>query len=580
MVDCTTPALREQRIARRAELPFWLLQKLLELHSQPALREPSARGPAAHAAAIDAAAAMASPDSQPGRPRLVARGVLHKKRGGMGRHRSSPYVRRYFELTSDGILSYWDEAEKRKGLAARNNLNLLSSRAVLAVVNTDPSGGAPSSKVLAIAHEQGGARWKLAADSDDARDAWRKALEPFCRASAPRPSADVRAVVPDLPPDLAQTRRKTLARISRAQGDAGATVVALCAFSLFVSVVSVFLCRGGAFAMSVLVLVHGYALVLLTRRGVLDPNPQTSVLKVAEETLTPLPAGIDTDKRDKGKRIAGCTIAESDFDSTGGGPPATWSRAPGSTFRVRQVGYSKHGKKAKSQEAFYEAVSVDMYDTASRIPCLADKLELPTPERLSPDPAIPSLFVVVAHIPSETGPMSVQPDADGHGYQMCIVFQLTERTVHDLQSLKEGGTCAREASLKLLKRWCTLAPEEPFAERKEFGRFKVLAQVRNIDDVSIPSFAKRYNGKPALIRKTGQLYRCGPSKSYLNMDINVHAFGYMARSGLQSIFRDFQDFILSVGFTIESRENEELPECILGCFDLNHVDYNSAVPWE
>jgi hypothetical protein len=35
-----------------------------------------------------------------------------------------------------------------------------------------------------------------------------------------------------------------------------------------------------------------------------------------------------------------------------------------------------------------------------------------------------------------------------------------------------------------------------------------------------------------------------------------------------------------VGFTIESRENEELPECILGCFDLNHVDYNSAVPWE
>ena len=48
------------------------------------------------------------------------------------------------------------------------------------------------------------------------------------------------------------------------------------------------------------------------------------------------------------------------------------------------------------------------------------------------------------------------------------------------------------------------------------------------------------------------LYRCGPSGSYLNMDINVHAFGYMARSGLQSIFRDFQDFILSVGFTVES----------------------------
>ena len=163
---------------------------------------------------------------------------------------------------------------------------------------------------------------------------------------------------------------------------------------------------------------------------------------------------------------------------------------------------------------------------------------------------------------------------------MCIAFQLTERTVSDLAMLKDGGSCEREASLKLLKRWCSVAPEEPFAERKEFGRFKVLAQVRNIDDVSIPSFAKRYNGKPALIRKTGMLYRCGPSGSYLNMDINVHAFGYMARSGLQSIFRDFQDFILSVGFTVESRSDDELPECILGCFDLNHVDYNAAVPWE
>ena len=54
----------------------------------------------------------------------------------------------------------------------------------------------------------------------------------------------------------------------------------------------------------------------------------------------------------------------------------------------------------------------------------------------------------------------------------------------------------------------------------------------------------------------------------------------MARSGLQSIFRDFQDFILSIGFTIESRADDELPEVMLGCFDLNHVDYNAAVPWD
>ena len=53
----------------------------------------------------------------------------------------------------------------------------------------------------------------------------------------------------------------------------------------------------------------------------------------------------------------------------------------------------------------------------------------------------------------------------------------------------------------------------------------------------------------------------------------------MARSGLQSIFRDFEDFILSIGFVLEGRAESELPECILGAFDLNHVDYNIAVPF-
>jgi hypothetical protein len=362
---------------------------------------------------------MATPRAHDEEPvELVAKGTLHKKRGGLGRHtygvRSSPYVRRYFELTSDGVLSYWDESERRKGGEPRNSLNLLASRAVLSVVSTTAGGGAPAERVLAIAHEQGGARWKLAADSDEARDAWRRALEPYCRASAPRPSADVRAVVPDLPPDLTATRRKALTRSSVATGDRGSTIVALTTFSFVVSVISAIVCSGGAFSVSVLALVHGYALVVLTRRGALDPRPCTSVVKVCEDdSLPPLPEGIDTSTEKKGRPVAGTTIARSDFDVTGGGPPATWSRAPGSTFRVRQVGYKSHGKKAVSAEAFYECVSVDLFDTSSRVPCLADKVELPAPERVSPDSDIPSLFIVVAHIPSETGPMSVGPDADG-----------------------------------------------------------------------------------------------------------------------------------------------------------------------
>ena len=161
---------------------------------------------------------------------------------------------------------------------------------------------------------------------------------------------------------------------------------------------------------------------------------------------------------------------------------------------------------------------------------------------------------------------------------MNICMQLTADTVSDLEKLKRGeplDSQNREAALKLLQMYCKVAPDEPQLTAVERGRFKVLAQIRNIDEVNIPSFAKGYNGKPALINKTGVL-SWAPDKSYLNMDINIHGFGYMARSGLQSIFRDFQDFILSVGFVLEGRADSELPEVMLGTFDLNHVDYNMA----
>lgn len=224
-----------------------------------------------------------------------------------------------------------------------------------------------------------------------------------------------------------------------------------------------------------------------------------------------------------------------------------------------------------------------MFDAGARVAEMGSLLELPPPARVSPDSDVPALFVVVAQVPSETGPLKAKHDADGHGYQMAICFQLTARTASELQCLKDAPdalSAERRAALKLLKRYCRVAPGEPQLGAAERGRFKVLAQIRNIDEVAIPAFAKGYNGKPALINKTGVLTRCGPDDAYLNMDVNIHGFGYMARSGLQSIFRDFQDFILSIGFTVESRADDELPECMLGCFDLNHVDYNAAVPWD
>ena len=61
------------------------------------------------------------------------------------------------------------------------------------------------------------------------------------------------------------------------------------------------------------------------------------------------------------------------------------------------------------------------------------------------------------------------------------------------------------------------------------------------------------------------------------MDINVHRFSYPARAGLQSIFGRFCEMEMAVGFVIEGRSDEELPEVMLGAAQLNRCDWESAV---
>lgn len=302
------------------------------------------------------------------------------------------------------------------------------------------------------------------------------------------------------------------------------------------------------------------------------------------------------------KRVAGATgLREVPF-ADAGGPPGTWSVAPADTMKLRQRGYAKSKRKAPSGNAFFEVVSIDLFDTETRVDKMSEHVAFPSPAVISPDSEVPSTFVVNAQVPSETGPLRVKLDADGHGYQVVICMQMTRQTREDLLALatdaedcddddaddsgsgersgdkqkgEDGTRRQRMNALKLLKSFCRNAPNEPQLAPKERGRFKVLAQVRNIDEVAIPNFAKGYNGKPALIAKTGTLTR---GHDLLEMDINIHAFGYLARAGLQSIYRDFQEFILSIGFVIEGRDDKELPEVLLSACDLNHCNWTMAAP--
>ena len=118
--------------------------------------------------------------------------------------------------------------------------------------------------------------------------------------------------------------------------------------------------------------------------------------------------------------------------------------------------------------------------------------------------------------------------------------------------------------------------------------------MRNLEEAGLPGAAAKYNGKPVLIQKTGALYlgkqQCvdapaaggdapadAASVPFLEMDINVHRFSYAARAGLQTIFGKFCEMEMAVGFVLEGRSDEELPEVMLGAAQLNRCDWDSAV---
>ena len=91
-----------------------------------------------------------------------------------------------------------------------------------------------------------------------------------------------------------------------------------------------------------------------------------------------------------------------------------------------------------------------------------------------------------------------------------------------------------------------------------------------IVETSVPKFIQGYNGKPALVTKSGTFTR---HENYIEFSINVNMWGLIAKKGLFALVPTFPDFIFNVGFTIEARKDEEMPgeflrSCPINCNSL------------
>lgn len=140
-----------------------------------------------------------------------------------------------------------------------------------------------------------------------------------------------------------------------------------------------------------------------------------------------------------------------------------------------------------------------------------------------------------------------------------------------LQSLKNPQT----KPLRLLKRFLDAGNDTSLTDR-----FKAIAQVTNQDECGITGMGKKllvsHNSTPVLTRPQHRIYHFDNGSTEIVVDI--HLFSYIARRGIYLLLDKTSKLVIDIAIVLQGESEDELPEQILGCCRLDHIDANRAMP--
>eukprot|EP00804_Cyclotella_cryptica_P010633 CCRYP_005452-RB/>CCRYP_005452-RB protein AED:0.07 eAED:0.07 QI:257/1/1/1/1/1/4/322/654 len=231
--------------------------------------------------------------------------------------------------------------------------------------------------------------------------------------------------------------------------------------------------------------------------------------------------------------------------------PHSYSNSDSSLFNLR-IGpnYKKNKQKAPSGPALYELHSMDFVYADTALKRTSDKFVIPSIPGVTDTSTghshIPPVLIINTWLPGEE-PSLFSKTTDGESYSIPMMFVMTKDTFQQLKDIENASP-----AVKLWSEWCLKA--ETDAEFR--GRFKCMGMIEDIETTGVPKFIQGYNGKPALVTKSGCFKRYD---NYVEFTINVGMWAFPARKGLHTLAPKFPDFIVNIGFTIEGRSDEELP---------------------
>lgn len=293
---------------------------------------------------------------------------------------------------------------------------------------------------------------------------------------------------------------------------------------------------------------------------------------------TPIPEGFKPTAGTTAKKIENTTEVPENKD---GDIFTGWRAISGESFQVRSHGYLTTKKKVPSPGELYTCANVDFFESASRYANIAQRVHLPKvtfKNDSSPKTWVsPDIFVVSIALPTDP-PKLGRPTSDGGGYTITSYFTMNQETRDILRRVTAEGydpsteeiddrQKSKVNAVRLFEEWCKRSPTED----KMQTRFKLVPNAPNLTEIGMPSWIAKYNGKPVLIKRPGQtgfLYT-HPELSCIEYDISLHVFPYVAKQAicyLKEAF--FKKIIIGIGFVIEGREDDELPECTIGVMQL------------
>jgi len=249
----------------------------------------------------------------------------------------------------------------------------------------------------------------------------------------------------------------------------------------------------------------------------------------------------------------------------------SWTAVEASKFSVRcGDNYKKTGAKQASEQALFECVGMHMFQSKRPVYHIASQLKRPVVERGNQSPDVPTLFVLNVMVPTSS-PSMFSSKTNGETINVVYFFVIQPWAAAALADLENAPP-----SVKLIEKYFRQAP-------KDGSRAKLIGQVCNWSDAKLPGMLSSWNSKPTLVTKSGTWYSSTRSGGgYAELDLNTAQWCYMARQGLHSSWKNITRAIFDFAVLIEAREDEFMPEQVLGAVTCNHIRFDgTAVPkWQ